>query len=240
MTSWKGYSFSKSQQDDLQHLANLLHLFHHRNNNQHRRSIWWRHFSVLRKQLNGLVDEVTSLNEVPKTHLERTRKKIQDKDSQLQISQRLQYWQSILVSKWQRAFSQLVADQRFAILGLVLVAILAQTCRITGITAALDDLGQAQVEKVLHEFADEGWDEHSVVGMEEKSGDEDFGEVVLRETPVHDDEIPKHAATESPRTVENSSMLRKRSTQGTKPRPRKSRKSRKSGNAIDDLFNSLD
>ena len=85
MAKLKEAEFSKNEQEALQHLSDILHLFHHRNKNQHRRSIWWRHFSNFRRQLDALVGEISGLLEVPNTHLERTRKKVKDKEMRLTI-----------------------------------------------------------------------------------------------------------------------------------------------------------
>ncbi|KAF2768475.1 hypothetical protein EJ03DRAFT_257773, partial [Teratosphaeria nubilosa] len=146
---------SEEDWQTLQHLSDLLHIFHHRNKNQHRRSTWWRHFSIFRRQLTCLGNEMTSLHEVPTTHLEKTKKKFRDQQIRKQLDQRIPFWQDVMVARWQHAFSQIAADGRFSVLGLVLLATLAEACRITGITAAIEDLGQAEVEKVLAKFAEE-------------------------------------------------------------------------------------
>lgn len=42
---------------DLTTFCDMLHLVHHRNVNQHRHSIWWRSFSVFRRELSHFVAE---------------------------------------------------------------------------------------------------------------------------------------------------------------------------------------
>ena len=225
--------FSKDDQGSLQHLSDLLHLFNHRNINQHRRSVWWRHFAVFRRHLNSIVEDVRKLNEVPTSHLERARKKAKDTETQMKLSQRLDLWQDLLVPKWQNAFSQVVADQRWAVLGVVLTAVLAQTCHIVGITTAYEDMGRFVVEKVLHEFGKEHWKDEEKMQAAFNGNEDDAGEVVARDELVS---IPSEVKA---RTVDSSVRTQEWLSDpfaGPKPRPAK----RKKGNAIDDLFSGLE
>ena len=232
MAKADSFRYSAKDQESLEHLANLLHLFHHRNKNQHRRSVWWRHFSVFRRQLNALVEEARTINKVPTTHLERTRKKVKDKETQDRISLRLSFWQDTLLPKWQTSFSQVVADGRFASLGLVLLAALAEICHITGITASIEELGQAEVEKVLDEFSKEAWEDDSGhVGLSQLE-DEDVGEVVSRSEPSIKGSGEVSASDDSKRRKITNSETQKSRIITVTP----SRKKRRKGDAIDDIF----
>ena len=175
------FGISKDDQATLQHLSDILHLFHHRNHNQHRRSIWWRHFSVFRKHVSKLVADLEDLKEVPPTQLARIQKKARDQQTRTTMERNLVFWRDVLVPKWQHAFSQVIADGRFAVLGLTLIAILAEVCRILGITAIYEEMGQLEVEKVLERFAEEGWEgrDGDPRGLT-TSGQEDQGEVIVR------------------------------------------------------------
>ena len=173
---------SKEHLANLEHLSNLLHLFNHRNKNQHRRSIWWRHFSIFRRHLNHIIEDYGALNEVPSTHLERARKRSKNDSLRIRISQRLTLWQDILAPKWHHAFSQLVADGRFAALGVMLLAVLSQTCQILGLVEAFDELGQAEVEKAIEDFGKEYWADNDHPGGVSSEG-EDLGVVIEREDP---------------------------------------------------------
>ncbi|KAK5121939.1 hypothetical protein LTR85_004511 [Meristemomyces frigidus] len=235
-------ALTEDDAETMQHLSDLLHLFHHRNKNQHRRSVWWRHFEVFRKQLKSISTEVKDQNEVPSTHLARTKKKAKDQYTLQRIEQRLSFWQDVAVRKWEHAFSQLTADGRFAVLGLVLLAALAEVCRILGITAAFEDLGQAEVEKVLERFANEDWEyDGSPDGQINGSG-EDFGEVISRGLPAHNiDAIeysskvdPTKTGTLPPQPVPTTaeSVGKRKVVASSKVVKKKRRK----GNAIDDLF----
>ena len=243
MTTQKPIEFSKDELESLEHLSDLLHLFYHRNKNQHRRSIWWRHFAIFRRQLNGLIEEVRSLHEVPTSHLGRTRKKAKDKETQTEISERLDFWKDVLVPKWQNAFSQIIADGRFGVLGLVLLATLAQVCQLTGITVAFDDMGQAEVEKVLEQFGKEHWEDASDLPREPIVEGEDLGEVVLRDEQHREDGIITPLTTS--RTLDSSpDSVQPRQVGSGRKRPstdqlKLAKKKRKKGNAIDDLFSGL-
>lgn len=86
--------------------------------------------------------------------------------------------------KWQHAFAQVVADGRFAVLGVVLLAALAQVARIVGLDRMYESMGELEVQRVLEQFAREEWvgDDGGDDGVrvERKVGDEDFGEAVFR------------------------------------------------------------
>ncbi len=234
----KDIKISSSEQEILHHLSSLLHLFHHRNKNQHRRSIWWRHFSIFRKQLNNLIAETDQLNETPKTHLERSRKKAKDRELQSVIAQRLDFWQTALFSTWHGSFSQLIANGRFAVLGLVVLAVLAQACQITGITAEFEELEQLQIESVLDQFGKEMW-EDGQMGSEDHDGrgasGEDVGRVVDREAfrDALGEDDTANALIGEPRDSKVKS-------QAPTPLSKSTRKRREKGDAIDDLFSGLD
>ncbi|KAF2858180.1 hypothetical protein K470DRAFT_191400, partial [Piedraia hortae CBS 480.64] len=156
----------------LQNISQLLRHINHRNKNQHRRSVWWRHFSTFRKELERLRKEAAFLLESPTTHVERQRKKARSADLARQIDQRIVFWQDIQVPKWERAFSQIVADIRFSSIGLVLLASLAESCRTCGITAKLN---HAESKKVMDQFSQK-------TRTTTSAEDEDLGEAVARET----------------------------------------------------------
>ncbi|KAF2172755.1 hypothetical protein M409DRAFT_16720 [Zasmidium cellare ATCC 36951] len=225
----KALHISQDSQSTLAHLSSLLHLFHHRNKNQHRRSIWWRHFSLLRKNLSHLSTTIDQLNTLPTTNLARTQKKRSDALLIANHEKRLVFWRDAMVPRWQRAFSQVVADGRFAVLGVVLMAVLAEVCAVVGVTVELEELGQGEVERVLEEFGREEWGEGGVMRGE----GEDRGELVTR---VEDDESEKvemgGSTNSKPPEVPKSS--KKRSSEAPEKKTKKKRK--KTGNAIDDIF----
>lgn len=244
--------FSESDRETLRHLSDLLHLFHHRNKNQHRRSIWWRHFSTFRKQINGLLQEVALLSEIPITHTAKTKKKIRDRETQAKMSERVAFWQDVMVPKWHRTFSQLTADGRFAVLGLVLISMLSQVSRIVGITAGYEERAQEEDVRVLERFADEQWGQQVLNA-------EDAGEIVLRDPQADhgsagSDSTQDHALQGAKVPVPLLSTTAAVAEGGNDPSARgisigpktitgsakkPPKKKRKKGNAIDDLFGSL-
>ncbi|KAK0251475.1 RNase MRP subunit [Friedmanniomyces endolithicus] len=217
--------------------------------NQHRRSIWWRPFSTFRKQVRTLCAQLESLQEVPTTHLARSKKKAQDQQATDQVKQTLAFWRDALVPKWQHAFSQVAADGRFAVLGLVLLGTLAEVCRIVGITAAFEVLGQTEVEKVLERFTEEGFEERNDVRPSISGGQaEDVGELVTRHfvgldvpstPPVAEAGVKQAQASQQlTQSTPRRNGLKPSSKSSVEP-PAKTRRRGKKGDAIDDLFSGL-
>lgn len=247
MAAEKDLKISKENQESLQDLSDLLHLFNHRNKNQHRRGVWWRQFSTFRHQLDSLCADIKSLNEVPTTNLGRTKKKTNDARIISNTEKRLNFWQEVMLSKWQHAFSQLIADGRFSVLGLVLLAVLSEVCQVVGITVQLEELGQSEVEKVLAEFGREQWGDEGAVTRSLDSAREDEGEVIQRDSPsnVPAAEAPatkaRSVSIPATKTAKGSSTEKAKEpsakrTKDTATKPR-TKKRKKGGDAIDDLFN---
>ena len=197
---------------ELQHLSSLLHLFHHRNHNQHRRSPWYRHFSIFRRQLTRLTDAYAELSRIPDTQLGKHRKKAADQQTLAAIQQRLEFWRDVVIPKAQHGFSQVAADGRFAVLGVFLLAVLGQICAVTGIVSEYEDLAQEEVERVLQQFADEEWGGSGRGGGAGGGGGvtngdgkgraggnlamvEDVGEVVTRERSADSSREPSRKAS---------------------------------------------
>lgn len=228
-------TFSRTDLENLHHLSALVHLFYHRNKNQHRRSVWWRHFSTFRRQLYCLSSEVQRLHGIPKTHLQKTKKKAQDRQTLEVILKRLKFWEDVLVPKWHGCFSQIVTDARFAVLGLVLIAVLAQACHIVGLSSGCDDAKVAEAEEALQELV-ESSNEPKIQSLTNPiTSEEDVGEIVDRATATDEasqvTEVPPQAVGNFQADTTRSS----RSAASLTP----ARKRRKTGNAIDDLFSSL-
>ncbi|KAK1071089.1 RNase MRP subunit [Friedmanniomyces endolithicus] len=219
----------------LQHLSDVLHLFHHRNQNQHRRSTWWRRFSIFRRQVRNLCAQIESLHEKPTTHLARSKKKAQDQQTTDQLQQTLVFWRDALVPKWQHAFSQVTAD--------------AEACRIVGITAAFEELGQTEVEKVLERFMGEGFEGRNDVSPSISSGHtEDVGELVTRHfvgldvpstRPVAKAGVEQARASQHQAPSNAKRNVLKRSSNSSIDPPAKTKRRSKKGDAIDDLFSGL-
>ncbi|KAG9196041.1 hypothetical protein G6011_01162 [Alternaria panax] len=155
----------------LHDIHTLLNKIFARNRNQHQRSTWWKGLHGFRKQLTLLLQE---LLHGPV------------KEREAKVEARLTFWDRGAVHKWYYQFSQLVAVGPFAMLGLVMMASVARVCRITGITAAYEEIASGDIKGVLSasdelaladEFStvlDEGeeWDEGVVVAREEEEEEE--------------------------------------------------------------------
>ncbi|KAG9683194.1 hypothetical protein KCU95_g11401, partial [Aureobasidium melanogenum] len=207
---------SSSQTADLQHLHTLMHLLHHRNHNQHRRSTWYRHFNIFRRHLGTMLENLTILSHVPITNLARHKKKAEDEALRLRIQQTVSFWRDVLVPKTQHAFGQLIADGRFAVLGVVLMAILGHVCRLFGLISVYEELGEEETRKAIEVFAAEGWGEDEGLGVlvpREAEKREDLGEVLTREDSEDEEDLvaTKARATEKElRKVESGCLAPER------------------------------
>jgi len=150
----------------------------------------------------------------------------------------------------------LAASNRFAQLGLVLLASLARICHLLGITAAYEEqskkdmqatllkLGKPNTKNILNTFASTEL---------ELLPSEDFGEVITREPksnlePNRIEDIPMAEAqdlgVEGEQDEEEITVKPKKKKQGLSAasnikadiRKPKSSKKKKKGNAIDDIF----
>lgn len=138
-----------------------------------------------------MLGHLTTLSHVPATNLARHKKKAEDEALRLRIQQTLSFWRDVLVPKAQHAFGQLIADGRFAVLGVVLMAILGNVCRVFGLISVYEELGEAETRKAIDLFAAEGWAEDEGLGVlvpREAEKREDFGEVLTREDSEGEDE----------------------------------------------------
>lgn len=203
---------SASQTADLQHLHSLMHLLHHRNYNQHRRSTWYRHFNSFRRHIGTVLEHLTTLDHVPTTNLARHKKKAEDEALQLRLQQTVSFWRDVLVPKAQHAFGQLIADGRFAVLGVVLMAILGHVCRVFGLISVYNELGEEETRKAIEEFAAEEWGNDEGLGVlvpREAEKKEDFGEILTRENDEDEDDVvtTKARATEKELRMTESACL---------------------------------
>ncbi|KAI5365071.1 hypothetical protein Slin15195_G046080 [Septoria linicola] len=233
------FNISPDQLSSLSYLSTLLHLFLNRNKNQHRRSIWFRHFSVFRRNLAFLLQDLESLNTIPTSHAARAKKKLSDPILISRIRVRLDHWRDILVPKWHHAFSQLIADQRFSVLGLFLMGVLAEVCQIVGLIVELEEMGHEEVRRAIEAF---GSEESGLIGLgkAEEADDgmrEDAGEIIARED--RREEVSQETIEVLPPATggEGVTKSRKRAPDAATEERRKKKKRKKvGGDAIDDIF----
>lgn len=228
-------SCSETQQQLLNH-SRILHLLNHRSKNQHKRSLWYRHLSIFRREVISLTKDLDielgpgfSSKIVPdrlsKAHEKRkagaTRSAAISLPSRGKVTERLSHWiSSQLISRCYTAFSTLASTPSFSPLALSLLATLARICSLTGITAHLQALGRLVDLRAIDE------DEEQLTEALERFAQEDAGELF---DPIHVD------ATSAGIDV---GMPMKRILDDNKPAsPPKKR--RKKTNVIDDLFDGL-
>lgn len=153
-------------------------------------------------------------------------------------------------------FSQLVADNQFAVLGLVLLGCLGRACDVTGVIEMMMEEEAEDVVVALKDLAKRKEVGDLIGGMEgdvgvvitRDCGDEDLGEALER----LDDDVPPED-NDNGTAVEGESIpvllkakLKKRktleppSTSVLKTPPKKAKKKKsKKKDAIDDLFSGL-
>lgn len=245
--------FSPTTTSSLSHTSALLHLFHHRNKNQHRRSHWYRHFSLLRRHLAKLLSDNAILQFVPDTFAARHRKKASNKPIIERMRARLDFWARVLLPRCSAAFGQVVADGRFAQLGVFLLGAIGEVGKLTG-TLEGKDLGDEDDsekrsdesnERKLEAGANQG--KRKAPSASSRDGgqgkDEDLGEVIARNDVAEDEVDAQSATASSPRKATVEILAEKnlepdlaKKKVADEP-PKKKRKKRK--NAIDDLFGNL-
>lgn len=139
-------------------------------------------------------------------------------------------------------------------LGILLLAVLAQVCGIVGITAEWEEMGEVEVRKAIEAFGREmrgedddggggGEEVRGLLGRGENEAAEDAGQVVSREG---EGEVAVASVADGigggdealdvlpARSVENT---RKRKSEGTVDvKKKKKKRKRVGGDAIDDIF----
>jgi ribonuclease MRP protein subunit RMP1 len=196
--------------EELNDLSHLTYLLYRRNKNQHRRSHWWRHFNIFRRQLNKLCLELESVKQ-PEDR---------NKDTPLELNAkadaRVDVWVHLYIAKWYASFSQILAEKRFAALGVAVFALFARVCGLTGATAKLSEEGEVELSATLaHAEA-----ARPMLTFQE---DDDIGEAIERPI-LH---IAEDLATTPSRKTKP-------------PKDKKKAKKVSKGGAIDDIFGALE
>lgn len=162
---------SAAPRAQLTHIATIAHLLHVRNKNQHRRSHWYRHFNVFRRELHRVCaelylplphrDSTPSDGTAPPTAAGKTEKR-RGKETADKVERRLRWWlEAALPGAWWDAFSHVVGTTQYSGLGLVLLGVLAQAMKLVGVTTALQNTPATSVDQfaTLAPLAapDDGW-----------------------------------------------------------------------------------
>ncbi|KAF7889214.1 hypothetical protein EAF00_009514 [Botryotinia globosa] len=226
-------------------LAHLLHLTHHRNKNQHRLSKWYISFGILRRQVSRL------LSIIPEHVMESSRGKVKGKArerkerEERELQSLVKFIQEDVVPGCYLAFSQLVANNQYATLGLMLMGCLARLYKVLGALRVL----------TAEEIAEQGRVVKETPQLNEAEIEEDMGEKIVRDFPVSEMEDsqkverkeeddtdiqkakPKKRKQDGEVVEPSSSKLA--SSDSTLAKPPKKKRKKKGGDAIEDLFAGL-
>ncbi|KAI1821777.1 hypothetical protein F4861DRAFT_441442 [Xylaria intraflava] len=131
-------------QSRLEPLQSVLAGLAHRNHNQHRRSAWWCHFGMLRRNCAKLTERLIAAARKDAARAAKAKSKKRRREElasgapetgasgkddiavDINVAAHVIWLRDFLIPKCYLAFSQLTADTQFAPLGLVLLSTLAQ------------------------------------------------------------------------------------------------------------------
>lgn len=162
-------------------------------------------------------------------------------------------WRVVVVRKWFGSFSQLVGDNQFAVLGLVLLGCLGRVCELIGVTEMMIEEGDDDVGEALKGFAKGEEEVADLVGVVDddvgvpikRHGGDDIGETVMRveeDVPVEDENVyaiveeTAHKVKPKKRKTQDSAII---AVVETPPKKAKTKKAKKKRDTIDDLFSGL-
>ncbi|TGO09235.1 hypothetical protein BTUL_0174g00180 [Botrytis tulipae] len=226
-------------------LTHLLHLTHHRNKNQHRLSKWYISFGILRRQVSRL------LSIIPEHVMESSRGKVKGKArerkerEERELQSLVKFVQEDVVPGCYLAFSQLVANNQYATLGLMLMGCLARLYKVLGALRVF----------TAEEIADQAGVVKETPQLNEAEIEEDMGEKIVRDVPVSEmEDSQKVERKEEDDTDIQKAKPKKRKQDGevvepktsklassdsTLAKPPKKKRKKKGGDAIEDLFAGL-
>ncbi|KAK2761398.1 hypothetical protein FQN54_001920 [Arachnomyces sp. PD_36] len=206
---------------ELKDISSTLHLVYHRNKNQHSNSKWWKWLSLLKRSTLKLIIEAEELDS--------------DIDGAIEsrIKARTRHFLSHVLPKCYLAFSTVTADKQFSTLGVVLIALLAR------ISKAIPSEAEEPTFTGGVDLNTPGYRTNGYAG-------EDIGEIVgRREEPGISTPLLGPAISRQENKIDSFAGSRSTSELGSGPMKRaprtqkQSKKKKKRGNEIDDIFNSL-
>ncbi|TGO40008.1 hypothetical protein BHYA_0044g00500 [Botrytis hyacinthi] len=226
-------------------LTHLLHLTHHRNKNQHRLSKWYISFGILRRQVSRL------LSIIPEHVMESSRGKVKGKArerkerEERELQSLVKFIQEDVVPGCYLAFSQLVANNQYATLGLMLMGCLARLYKVLGALRVV----------TAEEIAEQAGVVKETPQLNEVEIGEDMGEKIVRDVPVSEvEDSQKVERKEEDGTDIQKAKPKKRKQDGevvepktskvassnsTPAKPPKKKRKKKGGDSIEDLFAGL-
>ena len=210
-----------SAAQQLRNLYYIVHLVYHRNKNQHRRSLWWRHLNSFRRDLRTLSAAAAPTDDPPAPGRPADTTDGGDPAAPLPpappppplpppLPPLLRRWARDRVPRWRAAFGGILAERRFVAVGLVLLAALAQAADVLGVRGMMEEGARERAAGAP------GREAADVEAPVDRGEDVDLGVVVER------------GAVEA-----GGAEVETKRTEGRK------RRKRRKGNVIDDLFDEL-
>jgi ribonuclease MRP protein subunit RMP1 len=221
-----------SPHEELQSISQILHLTHHRNKNQHRLAKWWRAFSMLRRNISKLSTELDT--NIQYTALSaKSKKTIESREI---VERRVEFLEDHLVPRAYLAFSQLVADNQYAALGLMLVGTLARVRKVIAPLRGDSEMGDEMIEgkRLEGPGVKEGQDFGEVVKR-----DEIIGKAASKDQQLDDEEREDTATLQQSKKRYNATEEAKESPVQDSTTMKRPKKKRKKGDAFDELFAGL-
>ncbi|KAF2669020.1 hypothetical protein BT63DRAFT_248361 [Microthyrium microscopicum] len=205
----------RSPSQELQDLSNLTFLLYRRNKNQHRRSHWWKHFNIFRRQLSSLCSKLPPSGKSPAATIPIKFGK--------QGRSVVDSWAQRYVAQWYASFSQIISESRFVGVALTILAIFARVCTLVGVSEKLADDALAIASTI------------PVNLTEPKDGDarddgDDLGMVVERTA------VSLHGKNVAEKPVSVEALEANTRAEDNKDTKSIKKKKKRTKSAIDDLF----
>lgn len=199
--------------DSLRNEFQLMQLTYHRNLNQHRQARWWRYFSILKRNVQKLLQLFDDLQSMPK-------KATTIHERIIEICTYL--IRRKIFTKVYYEINTILALGQFIALGFALLAMLA---RVRSLVLEIDGVDRIQVNVEAPAIVDTHGDFEEIgeeIERQNKVKNEEAPTVEVSNERSEDKEIRREAANDRKRTKE--------------PKPGKSKKKKKAKSAIDDIF----
>lgn len=200
-----------------------IHLVYHRNNNQHRKTHWWRQFSIFKRSINRILQR---LNRSGGNRRKKENASLQDIVEEPEVQMLIRKFLKFQLPSIYREFQNVLTMGQFVTLAVVLIGLLAR-CRSLLLKLQSEEEGEGEGER----------ERESVTAIDEmrfiKKVDEDLGmEVVIEEEEVGEGEhsIETKIVDQDIATIDFVDNTDKKKSK------KKSKKKKKKKSVIDDIF----
>ncbi|KAH8683310.1 hypothetical protein BGZ60DRAFT_217128 [Tricladium varicosporioides] len=220
-------------------LQQTLHLLHHRNKNQHRLAKWYKSLSQFRRQIPKLKAEIGAYDAARAIKKE----SMYVAKAREALMERIVFLRERLVGQWYLAFSNIISDNQWSAIGLMLLGSLAR------FRCVLNEVGR-EIGLEEENIKDQEIKPISLPQQEEVKID--MGEVVDRKSLQNSknreklsfevEEVDEEVKVTRMEVIEKSGKEVTKAKKDEKipmPAKRPKKKRKKGGDAFDDLFDSL-